>query len=180
MIRISGCARDGSAVDDRHTELDEQMTATKVAQLSERIDELGLDRNRLRECLEREHGENPNEQIAELQAVVNGQREEIEPSSRRFLSERSPSRSLNHSSRSESKRSENSGTRSSSIAQNAILLEEGADHSASSEVDREGGRHRRPPVGRPSAGAVSRGTRCPPQVRTRDARVFPVHRERSD
>jgi hypothetical protein len=78
MFQTSDHARDASAVDDRQTELDEEVTAATVTQLKERIDELETERDRLRERLEREQGENTNEQIAELETTVDEQREEIE------------------------------------------------------------------------------------------------------
>ncbi|MFC6721551.1 helicase HerA domain-containing protein [Halobacteriaceae archaeon SHR40] len=76
MFQTSDHARDTAAVDDRQTELDEEVTAATVARLKERIDELETERDRLREQLEQE-GET-NERISELETTVDAQRNEIE------------------------------------------------------------------------------------------------------
>lgn len=78
MFQTSDHARDATEVDDRQTELDEEVTAATVARLKERIDELESERDRLRERLEREQGKDTSEQIAELESTVDAQREEIE------------------------------------------------------------------------------------------------------
>lgn len=78
MFQTSDHARDATAVDDRQTELDEEVTAATVARLKERIDELEQERDRLRKRLEQGQEGNTSEQLAELETTVNKQREEIE------------------------------------------------------------------------------------------------------
>lgn len=78
MFQTSEYARDAEAVDDRQTELDEEVTAATVRQLKERIDELETERDRLRERLDREREEGPAERIDELEATMEEQHETIE------------------------------------------------------------------------------------------------------
>lgn len=78
MFQTSDHARDAAAVDDRQTELDEEVTAATVARLKERIDELETERDRLRERLEQEREGGTNERIAELETTVDDQQKEIE------------------------------------------------------------------------------------------------------
>ena len=78
MFQTSDHARDATAVDDRQTELDEEVTAATVARLKERIDELETERDRLRERLDREQEGETNERITELETTIEDQRKEIE------------------------------------------------------------------------------------------------------
>ncbi|WP_066411376.1 ATP-binding protein [Halorubrum aethiopicum] len=78
MFQTSDHARDAAAVDDRQTELDEEVTSATVARLKERIDELETERDRLRERLEQEQEGETNERIAELETTVDEQRKEID------------------------------------------------------------------------------------------------------
>jgi len=78
MFQTSDHARDAAAVDDRQTELDEEVTSATVARLKERIDELETERDRLRERLEQEQEGETNERIAELETTVDDQRKEID------------------------------------------------------------------------------------------------------
>jgi TolA-binding protein len=78
MFQTSDHARDAAAVDDRQTELDEEVTTATVARLKERIDELETERDRLRERLEQEQEGDTNERIAELETTVDDQRKEID------------------------------------------------------------------------------------------------------
>lgn len=78
VFQTSEHAQDATAVDDRQSELDEEVTASAVAQLKKRIDELEAERDQFRERLEDEQGENTSEQIAELEVTVDEKRKEIE------------------------------------------------------------------------------------------------------
>ncbi|WP_192918698.1 ATP-binding protein [Salinigranum salinum] len=78
MFQTSQHAQDATAVDDRQTELDEEVTAATVARLKEHINELEAERDRLRESLEQEQETNMSEQLAELETTVDEQREKIE------------------------------------------------------------------------------------------------------
>jgi len=78
MFQTTDHARDAAAVDDRQTELDEDVTAATVARLKKRIDELETERDRLRMRLEQEQEGETNERIAELENTVDDQQKEIE------------------------------------------------------------------------------------------------------
>jgi hypothetical protein len=135
MFQTSDHARDASVVDDRQTELDEEVTAATVTQLKERIDELEAERDRLRERLEREQEENTSEQITELEATVDDQREEIQALQSTVREREASIEELEAQLKEREQQIREQRNKIQQLRAERDALEEGADRSTSLEAD---------------------------------------------